>query len=77
MKTSGGSCVSLSNLSYCQKSIESETVKTSEVLKKTLGSFSESVKGVSSCSCPISFHRSCFCVCLFVDCNADHFSISS
>lgn len=44
------SCVSLSNLSYCQKSIESETVKTSEVLKKTLGSFSESVKGVSSVS---------------------------
>lgn len=38
-----------------QKNIESETVKTSEVFKKTIGTISESVKGVSPASVVV-FH---------------------
>lgn len=41
---------SMSTVSFCQKTIESETVKTSEVFKKTLGTLSETVKEVSHCN---------------------------
>lgn len=37
----------MSFINVFQKTIESETVKTSEVFKKTIGSISESVKEVS------------------------------
>lgn len=45
LRTAGITCFFL--VVYNQKSIEAETVKTSEVLKKTFGSLSETVKEVT------------------------------